>query len=53
MKRPHRRSHLLIWLVLAPITAIAAFLFWTMRPMTPYSELPENIEAATTLPEAQ
>jgi hypothetical protein len=50
MKRPHRRMHLLMWLLLAPATAIAGYLFWTMRPATPYADLPPAIDPA---PETQ
>ena len=45
MKRPHRRFHLLMWLVLAPMTAIAGMLFWQKREPTPYTELPPGVEA--------
>ena len=45
MKRAHRRIHLLIWAALTPATVIAAFIFWQMRPATPFSELPASIEA--------
>lgn len=44
MKRPHRRFHLMIWLLLAPATMLAGVYFWTQRPETPYSELPSSIE---------
>lgn len=44
MKRPYRRIHLLIWLILAPATAIAGYIAWQMRPAAPYSELPPGIE---------
>lgn len=44
MKRPHRRMHLLMWAVLAPSTALAAIFFWSMRPATPYSDLPPGVE---------
>ena len=44
MKRPHRRVHFVIWAVLAPATALAAAIFWQMRPATPFSELPASIE---------
>lgn len=52
MKRPHRRLHLLTWFILTPVTVIAAYYFWTMRPATPYSELPSSIEEIETSPEA-
>ena len=45
MKRPHRRIHFLFWLFIAPITAVAGFLFWQMRPATPFTDLPPGIEA--------
>lgn len=48
MKRPHRRFHLLIWVILAPVTAIAAFLFWTLRPDTPFTDLPPGIDDIST-----
>ena len=44
MKRPHRRSHLLIWVILAPVTAIVAVLFWTLRPDTQFTDLPPGID---------
>ena len=44
MKRPHRRTHLMIWAFLAPIIAIVSVLAWMQRPGTPYSELPAGIE---------
>jgi|GEM_PF-1723461 len=43
MKRPHRRAHFLLWLVLTPMTAVAAFAFWRLRPETPYADLPTEI----------
>jgi len=46
MKRPHRRIHLVAWLIIAPVAAAAGFLFWTQRPATPYTDdLPPAIEA--------
>ena len=44
MKSPHRRAHLLLWLILAPVTAIAGFFAWTQRPETPYAEIPGAID---------
>ncbi|MBT8473636.1 MAG: hypothetical protein HKP25_05215 [Marinicaulis sp.] len=44
MKRPHRRTHFLIWVLLAPIIAVASVFGWMQRPGTPYSELPASIE---------
>lgn len=44
MKRPHRRMHFLMWLILAPATLIAGVFAWMQRPHTPYSELPGAIE---------
>lgn len=49
MKRPHRRAHLIIWIVLAPITALAAGYFWTMRPATPVSDLPGVIQTSSSV----
>lgn len=46
MKRPHRRIHLLMWLVLAPLTLIAGVFAWMQRPQTPYNEIPGVIETA-------
>ncbi|MEO1135930.1 MAG: hypothetical protein AAFW68_04850 [Pseudomonadota bacterium] len=43
MKRPHRRFHLIIWMLIAPFTLLAGLYFWTQRPMTPYSQLPASI----------
>ncbi len=47
MKRPHRRVHFLIWLLIAPITAVVGFVFWQMRPATPFTELPPGVEAVS------
>lgn len=44
MKRPHRRFHFMMWLVLAPVTAITAIYFWMQRPQTPITDLPDAIE---------
>lgn len=44
MKRPHRRAHLMMWLLLAPATIIAGVLFWAMRPQTPYVDPPTGVE---------
>ncbi|MEM9617318.1 MAG: hypothetical protein AAF936_05085 [Pseudomonadota bacterium] len=49
MKRPHRRAHLIIWIMLAPITALAAVYFWTMRPATPTSDLPGIIQTSSSV----
>ena len=46
MKRPHRRAHLMIWMVLAPLTALAAVYAWTLRPGTPVSDIPAYAETA-------
>ncbi len=53
MKRPHRRIHVMIWLILGPLTTVTAILFWTMRPATPYTELPPSIEDTANAPEGQ
>lgn len=45
VKRPHRRTHLLIWAIFAPLTAIAGTYFWTERPGEPVNDLPEAIAA--------
>jgi len=47
MKKPHRRAHLIIWIVLAPVTALAAVYFWTMRPATPISDIPDSIRTSS------
>ena len=47
MKRPHRRAHLAMWIVIAPVTVILAVYFWTMRPTTPHSEIPSVIETSS------
>ena len=44
MKRPHRRTHLIIWLVLAPVTIAAGLYAWMQRPGAPYSDIPGSIE---------
>ncbi len=43
MKRPHRRAHFLFWLIAAPVAIIGAFFAWSLRPQTPYTELPSAI----------
>ncbi len=48
MKRPHRRAHLAMWVVLTPVTVILAVYFWTMRPDTPISDIPAAIETTST-----
>lgn len=53
MKRPHRRIHLLMWLFIGPATAVAAFVFWTMRPSTPFTEIPESIRSLPTTPKTK
>ena len=45
MKRPHRRIHLVVWLLLAPATAVAAIVAWTMRPQEAFTDLPPGVEA--------
>ncbi len=50
MKRPHRRTHFLLWMAIAPITAIAGIIFWQMRPSTPYTDLPPDIEETSDAP---
>ena len=47
MKRPHRRAHLAMWVVLAPVTVVLAIYFWTMRPMMPEGEIPSAIETSS------
>ena len=44
MKRPHRRIHLLVWMIGAPILGAAAIFFWLQKPEHPYTELPDSIE---------
>jgi hypothetical protein len=39
MKRPHRRIHLIIWLVLTPIVILGFLAILRMRPPEPYSDL--------------
>jgi len=48
MKRPHRRTHLLVWLLLAPTTAAAAIFAWTMRPQEAHTALPPAVEALSS-----
>ena len=43
MKRPHRRIHLLAWLLIAPLTAAAAAYFLTMKPSAPVTDIPPEI----------
>ena len=38
MKRPHRRIHLLLWGLLTPVTLVAGFYFWSLRPASPIEE---------------
>ncbi|MEO1251818.1 MAG: hypothetical protein AAFW81_05670 [Pseudomonadota bacterium] len=44
MKRPHRRLHMMAWIVLAPLTLITGIFAWLQRPETPYSALPDTIQ---------
>ena len=44
MKRPHRRLHLMIWLIVFPVTAILGVWAWQQRAPDPVSELPPAIE---------
>ncbi|MEM9169778.1 MAG: hypothetical protein AAGC56_08995 [Pseudomonadota bacterium] len=40
MRRPLRRFHLLIWLILAPAVLAAGAYALTLRPATPYDAPP-------------
>ncbi len=53
MKRPHRRTHLLMWLLLAPATAAIAIVAWTTRPQDAYTDLPSGVEILSDDPEAR
>ena len=53
MKRPHRRMHLMLWLLLAPATAAVAIVAWTMRPQDAFSDLPPGIETLSDDSEAR
>ena len=53
MKRVHRRLHLIIWIVLAPMTIVVGVLCWTLRPNTPYTDLPRSIQTLTTAAEEE
>ncbi|MEM8773036.1 MAG: hypothetical protein AAGD92_15425 [Pseudomonadota bacterium] len=44
MKRPHRRAHLMAWLIIAPVTALASVFFWMHRESTPYADVPPLVE---------
>ncbi len=51
MKRPHRRAHFLIWLLVAPAIMLAAIWIWITRPETPFTKLPPDIEDISTAAE--
>ena len=55
MTRHHRRAHLLLWLLLAPIIAIASVVAFSKRPSMPVGELPsvltDDRERAPVAPE--
>ena len=44
MKKPHRRTHLLIWIFLAPLTLAAAFYLLKLARADQMTELPDFIE---------
>lgn len=46
MKRPHRRSHLLLWVILLPLVVVAGVYFWQLRPAVPTGELPEILSSS-------
>ncbi|MEM8935826.1 MAG: hypothetical protein AAGC77_05415 [Pseudomonadota bacterium] len=44
MKKPHRRAHFLMWLIIAPIVAITFAIALTSRPGVPFNETtPETL----------
>jgi len=44
MKRAHRRTHLIIWLILAPVIAATLYFALEQRPPAPVNDaLPESI----------
>ncbi|MEX0643665.1 MAG: hypothetical protein WD076_00015 [Parvularculaceae bacterium] len=43
MKRPHRRAHLLIWLVLAPVVLAGVALALKARPPEPVADIPPSL----------
>lgn len=47
MKRPHRRSHLIMWIILAPITIIASVIAFKNAAPEPYTDLDAFIEITT------
>jgi multidrug resistance efflux pump len=38
MKRAHRRSHLLIWLVLVPVTVVFFYMALSLKKPDPYTD---------------
>ena len=43
MKKPHRRTHLIMWFALAPLMIVGGAFAWLQKPATPYTDLPEAI----------
>jgi len=39
MKRPHRRTHLIAWLILTPVIILASLAILRTRPPEPYTNL--------------
>ena len=43
MRRPHRRAHLILWLLIAPGVAAGLVLALMNRPADPRSAIPDDI----------
>lgn len=50
MKRAHKRNHLIIWAVLAPVLALILWLALSLRPAEPVNdELPQALATEAQL----
>jgi hypothetical protein len=50
MRRPHRKAHRIMWLVLGPLAVIGLILGVTSRDPIPTQESPLSVEAPGTDP---
>jgi len=48
MKKPHRRMHLVVWFVLAPVIAICGLALWLMQPAPALMDVPEALVTETS-----
>ena len=44
MRKPHRKAHFIVWIVLAPMVIIGGVFALSLAPSTPYATLPGLIE---------